>query len=39
MPSILKKSNRKPNKFPVDKGSQFYNRSMKSWLEKNVFNT
>ena len=33
--SILKKSNRKPNKVWVDKGSEFYNRSMKSWLEKN----
>ena len=33
--SILKKSNRKPNKIWVDKGIEFYNRSMKSWLEKN----
>ena len=33
--SILKKSNRKPKKIWVDKGSEFYNRSMKSWLEKN----
>ena len=33
--SILKKSNRKSNKIWVDKGSEFYNRSMKSWLEKN----
>ena len=33
--SILKKSNRKPNNIWVDKGSEFYNRSMKSWLEKN----
>ena len=32
---MLKKSNRKPNKIWVDKGSEFYNRSMKSWLEKN----
>ena len=32
---ILKESNRKPNKILVDKGSKFYNRSMKSWLEKN----
>ena len=31
--SILKKSNRKPNKIWVDKGCEFYNRSMKSWLE------
>ena len=34
-PSILKKSNRKPDKIGVDKGGEFYNRSMKSWLEKN----
>ena len=33
---ILDKSNRKPNKIWVDKGSEFYNRSMKSWLEKNA---
>ena len=33
--SILKKSNSKPNKIWVDKGSEFYNRSIKSWLEKN----
>ena len=33
--SILKKFNRKPNKILVDKGGEFYNRSMKSWLEKN----
>ena len=32
---ILYKSNRKPNKLWVDKGSKFYNRSVKSWLEKN----
>ena len=32
---ILKESNRKSNKIWVDKGSEFYNRSMKSWLEKN----
>ena len=32
--SILKKSNGKPSKIWVDKGSEFYNRSMKSWLEK-----
>ena len=29
------KFNRKPGKIWVDKGSEFYNRSMKSWLEKN----
>ena len=33
--SILKKSNRKPNNMWVDKGDEFYNRSMKSWLENN----
>ena len=31
---ILKESNRNPNKLWFDKGSEFYNRSMKSWLEK-----
>ena len=31
----LDESNRKPNKVWVGKGSGFYNRSMKSWLEKN----
>ena len=31
----LKESNHKPNKIWVDKGRKFYNRSMKSWLEKN----
>ena len=32
---LLDESNRKPNKIRVDKGSAFYNRSMKSWIEKN----
>ena len=32
--NILDDSKRKPNKILVDKGSEFYNRSMKSWLEK-----
>ena len=32
---VLDESNRKPNKIWVDKGSEFYNRSMKSWLEEN----
>ena len=39
---ILDHSKRKPNKLWVDKGREFYNRSMKSWLEKkyrNVVNT
>ena len=31
---ILGESNRKPNKIWVDKSSKFYNRSIKSWLEK-----
>ena len=31
---ILEESIRKPNKIWVDKGSEFYNSSMKSWLEK-----
>ena len=34
--SILKKSNRKPNKIGADKGGEFYNKSMKSWLEKMI---
>ena len=32
--NILKESNRKPNQIWADKGSEFYNRSMKAWLEK-----
>ena len=32
---IFDESNRKPNKICADKGSEFYNRSMKSWIEKN----
>ena len=31
--SILKQSNRKPNKTWVDKGSEFYNASFKKWLQ------
>ena len=31
----LEKSKCKPNKVWVDKGSEFYNRSMKSWLQDN----
>ena len=30
--SILKQSNRKPNKIWVDKGSEFYKASFKKWL-------
>ena len=33
---ISDESNRKPNKIWVDKGSEFYKGSMKSWLEKNA---
>ena len=33
--NFLDESNGKPNKLWVDKGSDFCNRSMKSWLEKN----
>ena len=33
---ILDEPNRKPNKTWVDKDSEFYNTSMKSWLEKNT---
>ena len=32
---ILDGSERKPNKIWVDKESEFYNRSMKSWLQEN----
>ena len=34
-PKILVDSKRKPNKIWVDKGREFYNKSIKSWLEKN----
>ena len=34
--NILDESKCKPNKILVDKGSEFYNRSMKRWLEKDV---
>ena len=33
--SILKKSNRKPNKIWVDKGSEFHNSHFKKWLKDN----
>ena len=33
---ILDDSNRKPNKIWVHKCSEFYNRSIKSWLQKNA---
>ena len=32
---ILKKSDIKPNKIWVDKGSKFYNNSFKNWLKDN----
>ena len=32
---ILDECNRKPNKIWANKGSEFYNKSMKSWIEKN----
>ena len=32
---ILNDSRRKPNKLWVDNGSEFYNRPVKLWLEKN----
>ena len=35
MQEILDESGRKPNKIWVDKGGEFYNRSMKSWLQDN----
>ena len=33
--NILNNSGRKPNKVWVDKGSEFYNKTMKSWPTKN----
>ena len=33
--NILDESGRKPSKTWVDKGSDFYNRSTKSWLQDN----
>ena len=32
---ILDESSRRPNKLWGDKGSEFYNRSMKTWLQDN----
>ena len=34
LPKILDESRSKPNKIWVDKGSEFYKKSMKSYLEK-----
>ena len=36
---ILKESSCKPNKIWVDKDSEFYNRSMKSFLQNNNIET
>ena len=33
---ILYESKRKPNKIWVDKSSEFYNSSVKSWLQDNI---
>ena len=33
--SILKQSNRKPNKIWIEKGSEFYNTCFKKWLQDN----
>ena len=33
--SILKKSDKKPNKIWVDKGSEFYNSSLEKWAQDN----
>ena len=33
---ILNESGRKPNKIWADKGNEFYNRSMKSWLQDDI---
>ena len=33
--TFLNKSNRKANKISVDKGREFYNISVKSWLQDN----
>ena len=36
---ILHKSSCKPNKIWIDKGNEFYNRSMKSWLKDDDIET
>ena len=33
---ILRESNHKPNKIWIDKGTEYYNRSIELWLEKNI---
>ena len=37
--NILNKSKRMPNKIWLDKGSEFYNRKLKSWLQVNYIET
>ena len=37
--NFFDESGRKPDKIWVDSCSEFYNRSMKSWLQDNVINT
>ena len=32
---IVNESDRKPNKFWVDQGREFYNKLMQEWLDKN----
>ena len=32
---MIRKKTKKTNKIWVDQGSEFYNKSIKSWLEKN----
>ena len=34
---ILNESGRKPNKIWIDKSSDFYNRSMKLWLQDDIY--
>ena len=34
---IINISKRKPNKIWLEKGSEFYNKPIKSWLEKNIY--
>ena len=33
--NILNETRSRPNKIRVDKGSEFFNKSMKSWLQRN----
>ena len=36
---LFKKSNHKPYKISIDKGSEFYNRLMKSFMQNNAIET